>query len=422
MTTAAAPGLPPPSKPANCKNTGNFERWLDAFRKEARASGVSNATIASALGGMTLDPGIISRDRKQGFFAQTFTAFSGKLISKNRLDNGASRLKRHHDLLAKADKDHGVPGSVIVAFWAFVYTYIWAGPHPLHYHAVPEWVQSLGMVMSLILLAPSWAIYPMVVLAVAAAAIAAQAVISGAYSLTMRATGYDLKAPGAVTLTAGKTTTQDLALVRTADLTKQLSSREWTLSMPGSDALKRQFIQNGLSCTYCHSVERILKGKHTAEQLIPVMTRMTRYFEDGSAVPSGTGRAKATLKEKDRLKGLEQQQAWFGRVSKTDMATLIANANLSGGRTSFPYELKVLPRPKGTATKAIVTTWEIPRKDAVAHDAVVDSKGRVWYNEELTSRNMIVPGLVAVIMMIVAAMLTSRTTTPARRRRPAART
>jgi len=45
----------------------------------------------------------------------------------------------------------------IIAFWAFVYTYIWAGPHHLHYNAVPEWVQSLGMVMSLILLAPSWA-------------------------------------------------------------------------------------------------------------------------------------------------------------------------------------------------------------------------------------------------------------------------
>ena len=45
----------------------------------------------------------------------------------------------------------------IIAFWAFVYTYIWAGPHHLHYNAVPDWVQSLGMVMSLILLAPSWA-------------------------------------------------------------------------------------------------------------------------------------------------------------------------------------------------------------------------------------------------------------------------
>ena len=45
----------------------------------------------------------------------------------------------------------------IVAFWAFTYSYIWAGPHHLHYNAVPEWVQSLGMIMSLVLLAPSWA-------------------------------------------------------------------------------------------------------------------------------------------------------------------------------------------------------------------------------------------------------------------------
>ena len=45
----------------------------------------------------------------------------------------------------------------IVAFWAFTYSYIWAGPHHLHYSAIPEWVQSLGVVMSIILLAPSWA-------------------------------------------------------------------------------------------------------------------------------------------------------------------------------------------------------------------------------------------------------------------------
>jgi cytochrome c oxidase cbb3-type subunit 1 len=45
----------------------------------------------------------------------------------------------------------------IVAFWAFAYSYIWAGPHHLHFNAIPEWVQNLGVVMSLILLAPSWA-------------------------------------------------------------------------------------------------------------------------------------------------------------------------------------------------------------------------------------------------------------------------
>ncbi len=44
----------------------------------------------------------------------------------------------------------------IVHFWALIFTYIWAGPHHLHYTALPDWTQSLGMAMSLILLAPSW--------------------------------------------------------------------------------------------------------------------------------------------------------------------------------------------------------------------------------------------------------------------------
>ena len=44
----------------------------------------------------------------------------------------------------------------IVHFWALIAVYMWAGPHHLHYTALPDWVQSLGMVFSLILLAPSW--------------------------------------------------------------------------------------------------------------------------------------------------------------------------------------------------------------------------------------------------------------------------
>jgi cytochrome c oxidase cbb3-type subunit 1 len=44
----------------------------------------------------------------------------------------------------------------VVHFWALIAIYMWAGPHHLHYTALPDWVQSLGMVFSLILLAPSW--------------------------------------------------------------------------------------------------------------------------------------------------------------------------------------------------------------------------------------------------------------------------
>lgn len=44
----------------------------------------------------------------------------------------------------------------VVHFWALIFTYMWAGPHHLHFTALPDWTQSLGMVFSLILLAPSW--------------------------------------------------------------------------------------------------------------------------------------------------------------------------------------------------------------------------------------------------------------------------
>ncbi|MCK6370535.1 MAG: cytochrome-c oxidase, cbb3-type subunit I [Gammaproteobacteria bacterium] len=44
----------------------------------------------------------------------------------------------------------------VVHFWALISTYMWAGPHHLHYTSVPDWAQSIGMVVALIVLAPSW--------------------------------------------------------------------------------------------------------------------------------------------------------------------------------------------------------------------------------------------------------------------------
>src|SRR4029078_4036496 len=117
-TPAVAQPTPSSQANANCKNTGSFERWLADFRKEAAANGISRATISAALDGMTMDPGIISRDRRQSFFSQSFTAFAGKLISQNRLQAGAAKLKQHRELFAKVEQEFGVPGPVIAAFWA----------------------------------------------------------------------------------------------------------------------------------------------------------------------------------------------------------------------------------------------------------------------------------------------------------------
>ncbi len=111
--------MPPPSKPANCKNTGNFPGFLSEFRKEASAAGVSKGTISDVLDGMTLDQGIINRDRGgQKVFTQSFIDFSNKLANPSRYKSSVFKVNKHKAIFAKAESEYGVPGPVITAFWA----------------------------------------------------------------------------------------------------------------------------------------------------------------------------------------------------------------------------------------------------------------------------------------------------------------
>ncbi|MFN3745794.1 MAG: lytic murein transglycosylase [Hyphomicrobiaceae bacterium] len=114
---AGAPAAQTPN-PTNCQNTGRFETWLEKFRRQAAAEGVSQATLSAVLDEMTLDPGIIARDRRQTFFGQSFVDFRAKLISRNRLTNGQRQMERHRATFARAEKEYGVPAAVITGFWA----------------------------------------------------------------------------------------------------------------------------------------------------------------------------------------------------------------------------------------------------------------------------------------------------------------
>ncbi|MBA4130662.1 MAG: lytic murein transglycosylase, partial [Hyphomicrobium sp.] len=114
----ATSGLPPKPNPANCKNEVGFNTWLASFRKQAAAEGVSARTIALALDGRTLDSGVIARDRKQGFFAQSFTDFAAKLATNNRVTNGRAQIKKNAAAFSRAGQEYGVPASVITGFWA----------------------------------------------------------------------------------------------------------------------------------------------------------------------------------------------------------------------------------------------------------------------------------------------------------------
>jgi len=95
---------------------GSFNAWLGGVKQEAAANGVSNRALG-VLSQVSRDKRVISRDRKQGVFAQSFKQFSGRMVSQNRLDHGRKNLKKHARTFAAVERQYGVPGPVITAFW-----------------------------------------------------------------------------------------------------------------------------------------------------------------------------------------------------------------------------------------------------------------------------------------------------------------
>ena len=100
---------------ANC-GTGNFPAWLDDFKTEAAAKGIAQSAIASGLNGVTLDQAVLSRDRSQKVFSQSFEEFSGRMVPP-RLTRGANMLKQYGSILGRIEQSYGVPGEVLVAIW-----------------------------------------------------------------------------------------------------------------------------------------------------------------------------------------------------------------------------------------------------------------------------------------------------------------
>ncbi len=111
-------GLPPPPAPRNCKTSWSFDSWMRDFRREAAAEGISQRAISLALDGMTPDQGVIARDRRQGFFAQSFLDFSAKLATPNRVTNGRAQIQKNRAAFDRAVKEYGVHPAVITGFWA----------------------------------------------------------------------------------------------------------------------------------------------------------------------------------------------------------------------------------------------------------------------------------------------------------------
>src|SRR5665213_415444 len=111
LTIPAAPVL----AAATC-GSGNFQAWLDDFKTEAAAKGVSQSAISSGLNGVTLDQSVLSRDRSQKVFSQSFEEFSGRMVPP-RLTRGSNMMKQYGSVLGRIEQAYGVPGEVLVAIW-----------------------------------------------------------------------------------------------------------------------------------------------------------------------------------------------------------------------------------------------------------------------------------------------------------------
>ncbi|MFY9900355.1 MAG: lytic murein transglycosylase, partial [Xanthobacteraceae bacterium] len=72
---------------------GDFGSWLQGVKEEAAGKGISQATIQSALGGVSFDPGIIARDHAQGVFRQSFDQFAGRMVPP-RLARGRRMMQQ----------------------------------------------------------------------------------------------------------------------------------------------------------------------------------------------------------------------------------------------------------------------------------------------------------------------------------------
>src|SRR6266705_1827648 len=182
----------------------------------------------------------------------------------------------------------------------------------------------------------------------------------GHYKLKIRAVGYDLDGPGVADVAAQKATTADLKLRKAKNIVPQLTNAEWMLSVPGTEEQKATL----LNCVGCHTLERIVRSTHDADEFTQVIYRMMGYAQ-----------VSQPIKPQRRM-----DPDWAGNPEQyRQQAEYLATINLSSV-SKWEYPLKTLPRPTGRATRAIITEYDLPRETVEPHDVVVDKDGIAWYS------------------------------------------
>ena len=185
---------------------------------------------------------------------------------------------------------------------------------------------------------------------------------AGHYSLGVRAVGFDLDGAGAAEIAPQKTATVDLKLRKAKDPTTQLTNAEWLMSIPGTDQQKGAMS----NCTGCHTLQRVVKSAHDTDEFAQVLARMSDYAPGASPLRP---------QKRVAIRAGDVNPARFQR-----QATFLSTINLST-TSKFEYPFKTLPRPKGRATRVVITEYDLPRRVSQPHDVVLDPDGNAWYSD-----------------------------------------
>ena len=118
LAVGMAMAMATPAFAARCgRGADGFEDWLGAFKQEAASAGISRGVIESALGNVSYDEDVISHDRGQRAFGQSFATFSSRHITAFGLKKGKAMMQRYASPLDRIEQRYGVPGAVLVAIW-----------------------------------------------------------------------------------------------------------------------------------------------------------------------------------------------------------------------------------------------------------------------------------------------------------------
>lgn len=103
---------------AECRNTGNFQQWLNGFKQQATSSGIPATVVNNALYNVRYEPSVIQSDRSQNTVSKTFLQYSAIKANKYRLTNGQRKIREDRALFQRIERQFGVPAPVLAAYWA----------------------------------------------------------------------------------------------------------------------------------------------------------------------------------------------------------------------------------------------------------------------------------------------------------------